>query len=213
VVNAWQLGGAPGGPHRLELYELAADTRAVLREVFAAPGLQLPQVDVQILPEPEDGSAFDGELHIESSIAAWNAQDIVLLDPFAMWRQAQDQLRRNRYRRIIERLIARGDESPSLLLFWTWGRAFPVADGDLNGTNTPVPNGYQGLRDVLHQGNRRFIRVTWRWGLQFAMWVLVPEPYLDALCAALQLRCDEVRDHLQQGGYQFTNPNIDVVVD
>ncbi len=215
VVNAWRLGSAQLGRHRLELYELAVETRALLRAVFAAPGLQLPRVDVQILPDPENNVGFDGELHIERSMASWNAQDLVLLDPFAMWRQAQDQPRRNRYRRIVEQLIQRGEEAPSLLLFWTWGRAFPVADGDLDSTNEPVGNGYQELRNVLHQANRHFIRVTWRWGLQFAMWVLVPTPHLETLSAAIQLRCNELRDHLLRRGcrIQLANPNIQVVVD
>jgi len=120
VVNAWRLGTAPTGQHRLELYELDAETRAVLREV-SAPGLRLTRVDVRIKPEPEDHSEFDGELHIENSVAAWDSQDLVLLDPFAMWRQDRDQLRRNRYRRIVEKLIARGQESPLLLLFFGLG--------------------------------------------------------------------------------------------
>ena len=213
VVNAWRLGCAQSGSHRLELYELAADTRGVLRAVFAAPGLQLPRVAVRSLPEPEDHGVFDGEMHIENNINAWNSQDLVLLDPFAMWRDVQEQQRRNRYRRIIERIISRGQESPLLILFWTWGRAFPVADGDLDGTNTPVPNGYQELRGVVHQGNRRFIRVTWRWGLQFAMWVLVPESHVDTLCATLQLRCDQIRDHLRKAATNSQTRILKVVID
>ena len=101
------------------------------------------------------------------------------------------------------------------MLFWTWGRAFPIANGDLDGTNTPVANGYQELRDLLHQANRHFVRVTWRWGLQFAMWVLVPESHLKPLCDALQRHCNEARDHMFQGGCEdrLGNPNIKVVVD
>jgi hypothetical protein len=215
VVNAWRLGRAQAGSHRLELYELAADTRRILREVFASADSQLQRLDVRVLPESEDECDFDGELHIENNVSSWNSQDLVLLDPFAMWSQDKDQPRRNRYRQIIERLIARGQGSPLLMLFWTWGRAFPVADRDLDGTNSPVENGYQELRGVLHQANKHFIRVTWRWGLQFAMWVLVPESHLEALSAALQRRCDDIRDHLQQRGCRgrLANPNIEVVVD
>jgi hypothetical protein len=214
VLNAWRLGLADG-THRLELYELAPATRRILRALFASSGLQLSRLDVRILPDPEDESDFDGEMHIESNVSAWTSQDLVLLDPFAMRRQDQDQWRRNRYRRILDRLIARGQDSPLLILFWTWGRAFPVADGDLDGTNSRVGNGYQELRERLHQAGRHFIRVRWRWGLQFAIWVLVPDSHLNALCAALQRQCNDVRDHLLRRGCggRLTNPNVQVLID
>lgn len=213
VLNGWRLGRAETGHHLLELYEQAADTRAILHAVFADPGLRPPQIDVRILPEPEHGRIFDGEAYIESNVLAWNSQDLILLDPFAMWRQPKDQARRNRYRRIVERVIALGDASPMLVLFWTWGRAFPVADGDLDGTATPVRGGYQELRGVLRRANRRFVRVTWRWGLQFAMWAVVPDSDLDGLRVELQRRCDELATHLQRHGTRLANPQITVVLD
>ena len=214
VVNAWRLGSAERGKHLLDLYELVPDTRSILRALFAEPGLQFPALHVRICPNPENEHDFDGELHIENNVAAWNSQDIVLLDPFAMWRKAKHQPLRNRYRQIMERLIARGDESPGLILFWTWGNAFLSADGDLNSINTPVANGYYGLRDRLHQVNRHFIRVIWRWGLQFAMWVLVAESHLNSLRTVLQDRCDELRDHLLHGCKgRLGNPEVAVVVD
>ena len=215
LLNAWCLGSAAAGHHLLELYELAPDTRCVLSTLFAMPALQLPGLDVRILPETEDKSYFDGELHIENSVGAWNARDLIVLDPFAMWRQDQDQPRRDRYRGVIDRVVSKGQDAPSLILFWTWGRAFPVAEGDLDGTSSPVRNGYQELRECLHCAGRRFIRVTWRWGLQFAMWVLVPDPHLTGVCAALRRECDATRNHLVRGGCsgRLANPNIDVVID
>ena len=81
--------------------------------------------------------------------------------------------------------------------------------------NDRVGNGYQELRGLLHQANRHFIRVTWRWGLQFAMWVIVPDSHLGALCGAVQRHCDELREHLQHRGCRdrLANSNIAVVVD
>lgn len=215
IVNACQLESALSGRHLLELYELAGETRTVLRAACAALGRNLHRVDVRIMPERENDTEFDGESHIEQCIANWNTQDVVLLDPFAMWRDRKDQACRDRYRRILDHLIRRGEESPSLLLFWTWGHNFPVADGDLSGTNDPVRNGYQDLRNLLHQASKHFIRVTWRWGLQFAMWVVVPSAHLDPLSAEIQLRCDELRDHLLRLGrrVRLANPNIQVLVD
>ncbi len=215
VLNAWRLGAVREGCHQLHLYEMAPDTRQVLRSLFGVRALQFPQLKVHIYPDPEDQQDFDGELHIEQNVSAWNCQDLVLLDPFAMWRQNQDQVRRDRYRRIIEQLIAREQDSPSLVLFWTWGRAFPVADGDLAGTSVPASNGYQELRDLLHQAERHFIRVTWRWGLQFAMWVSVQDSHLMPLCAALQDRCAALRTHLEQQGFRgrLAHPSIEIGLD
>ncbi|MBI3493372.1 MAG: hypothetical protein HY047_16565 [Acidobacteria bacterium] len=152
-------------------------------------------------------------MHVERNVSTWDAQDLILLDPFAMWRQPADQLERSRYQRIVEQVIALGNESPMLILFWTWGRAFPVADGDLDGTNQPVGGGYQELRRLLHRANRHFIRVSWRWGLQFAMWVVVADSELNALSVSLQRNCNEMSGHLQRHGSQLTNPIISVLVD
>jgi hypothetical protein len=213
VVNAWCLGNAARGEHLLELYELAPATRVVLRTVFAGAGLDLPRATVRVLPEIEDGREFDGEAYIERNVASWATQDVILLDPFAMWRQPGDQRRRDRYRRILDQLLGL-PEPPQLLWFWTWGRAFPVAEGDIEGTNTPAVNGYQELRQALHGAGRRFIRVAWRWGLQFAMWVVVPPPHLAPLAEDLRKRCDQVRDRLLRGGAsRLGRPDIEVVVD
>jgi hypothetical protein len=112
-------------------------------------------------------------------------------------------------------VIAIRRDGPPFTLFWTWGRAFPVADGDLAATSKPVANGYQELRSVMHQAGKHFIRVTWRWGLQFAMWVSVPPSHLSPLRDALQERCDQVRNHLleRECGGRLEHPNINVRID
>ena len=143
VLNTYCLAATAAGVRQLELYEMSPETKGVLRAVFDTPAMQVPGVSVRILPEREDGSDFDGERHIETSLASWDSQDLIILDPFAMWRQTRDRVRRARYRRIVDAVTAKGQDAPLLMLFWTWGRAFPIAEGDLNGTNSPVENGYQ----------------------------------------------------------------------
>ena len=69
-----------------------------LRDVLLNSGLSLPQVGVQIFPKEEDGGKFDGEAHIETKVVNWSSQDLILLDPFAMWREKEDQPQRDRYR-------------------------------------------------------------------------------------------------------------------
>ena len=183
--------------------------------MFATLRPQLGQLNLRVFPEAEDARTFDGEAHIEKNLLGWDARDLLLLDPFAMWRQAEHQPQRDRYRKIIDQLISQGESSALFTLFWTWGRAFPAAQGDLNGTGPQVRNGYQELREQLHLAGRHFIRVSWRWGLQFAMWVLVPDSHLTGLFKALQRSCNALRDHLLRGECrgQLSSPNVQVVID
>lgn len=194
VMNAHRLA-ATSGKHLIEFYEMSPDTRSILRSVLADSAFD---IEIRVLPEEDGGHPFDGERHIANNIGRWDSRDLVLLDPFAMWRQGCHQGRRDRYGRIVDVVIAQGQTSPLLVLFWTWGRAFPVAEGDLQDTNPRVSNGYQDLRIRLLEAGRQLISILWRWELQFAMWVLVPDSQQHALAAALRQRCGEVRDHLSR---------------
>ena len=142
-------------------------------------------------------------------------QNLVLLDPFAMWRQASDQSKRDRYGAMIDGLVSRGADAPSLVLFWTWGRAFPVADGDLEGSARPVRNGYSDLRSKLHKAGFHFVLVKWRWGLQFAMWVVVPAPQVTTLRDELGFHCQLLSDHvIRHGcGANLSHPQVEVTID
>lgn len=215
VINAWMLRGASDGEHLIEFYELEPPTRSVLKTVFADGASAWPSLRVRILPAPENGREFDGETYVEEHVAEWDLRDILLLDPFAMWRQRKHQAKRDRYRRVFDTLLAHGSDAPSLILFWTWGQAFCAAEGDLKGTRASVANGYQCLRDLLHHAGRRFIRVTWRWGLQFAMWVLVPPAHLDNLRHEINTECWRLRDHLFRHSCRnnLGNPDVDVTID
>ena len=196
VLNAHRLAAAPG-KHLIEFYEMYPDTRSILRTVLAAFGLDASCLESRVLPpDGDDGRLFDGERYVVTNIGRWNFRDLVLLDPFAMSRQACHQAQRDRYGRIVDTVIAKGQKSPLLVFFWTWGHAFRAADGDLQDTNPRVPNGYQDLRARLLKAGRYLISITWRWDLQFAMWVLVPDSQRHGLTAALRQRCHEVRDHL-----------------
>jgi hypothetical protein len=168
-----------------------------------------------VLPEEEQGREFDGEAYIERRISQWGKQDVVLLDPFAMWREKKDQPKRNRYGAMVDALVSRGDDAPSLILFWTWGQNFPVARGDLNGTNKPVKNGYQDLRSRLHRKEFHFVLVKWGWGLQFAMWVIVPGEHLTAVRDDIDMHCGLLSDHLLRCGCakNLSHPQIEVVID
>jgi len=183
LINASTLANNHAALHKLDLYEQQPETRRILRAVLT--DMDFPaQFCVTVLPAKDQNEEFDGEACIEQQIGEWQKQDVVLLDPFAMWRQPADQLKRDHYRAIVDGVVRHGDDAPSLILFWTWGRNFPVAEGDLNGTLKHVKNGYQELRARFHDAGFRFVRVKWRWQLQFAMWVVVPR--------AISLTCETI---------------------
>lgn len=214
LINAYALAQRKRSSHRIEFYELDHKTRRILRGVVtdAARELRLPSCAVA---EDEAHSAFDGEAYIERHISGWGKEDVVLLDPFAMWRQQKDQTKRDHFLRIITNLIGRGDDAPSLILFWTWGQAFLAAEGDLNGTAKSVNNGYRELRDKLHNAGFHFVLVKWRWGLQFAMWVIVPRALLSAVRDEIDSQGRRLADHLLRhgNGGKLEHPSIKETID
>ena len=214
LINTIALADRQDDSHKLELYEWLPETRQILRCVLAAARPEAHQT-WSVLPEEDQVAKFDGEEHIERNIRHWGKQNVVLLDPFAMWRQPADQQRRDHYGAIVDGLVKHGPDAPSLVLFWTWGRAFPVAAGDLDGTATPVRNGYADLRAKLHNAGFRFVLVKWRWGLQFAMWVVVPAGQLTALRDDIDLHCGLLTNHLMRNGCRqsLSQPQIEVAVD
>jgi len=214
LINASTLAANHDNLHRLDLYEWLPETRRILRSVLTAA---LPDANRlwSVLPEEEQSREFDGEAYIGRQISEWGQQNLILLDPFAMWRQPSDQRKRNRYGEIVEGLVRRGADAPSLIMFWTWGRAFPIAEGDLNGTIEPVRNGYAELRAKFHAGGFHFVLVRWRWGLQFAMWVVVRAMHLAALRDDIDLHCRSLSDHLNRHGcgHRLGHPAVEVAVD
>jgi 23S rRNA A2030 N6-methylase RlmJ len=209
LMNAFTLN-KHFASNRLQLYEWLPETRRILRSVLAELKLR---THATVLPLEEQGQSFDGEEYISESVAGWGKQDLILLDPFAMWRQAEHQAQRDRYGAIIETLVARAGEAPSLILFWTWGQSFPSADGDLRGSAAVVRNGYSELRTKLHKASFHFIIVKWRWELQFAMWVVVPGVHLAAARDEIDSHCRLLTDHLTRNGYHGTLSRPQVEID
>lgn len=197
LMNTVTLAHAHPHLHEIDLYEWQPKTRRILRAVVEDMQVE-SQVELKIMPEEEEDQRFDGEAYIEEQIGEWHKQDVVLLDPFAMWRQKADQPKRDRYGAIVDRLLQHGLDAPTLILFWTWGRAFTIAEGDLNDTIGRRKNGYQELRAKFHKAGFQIVRVSWRWGLQFAMWVLVPKEHVGLLRDDLELHCRRLSDHLNQ---------------
>ena len=212
TINAFALGNDSQNLHQFEAYEAEPATRHILRALLMDRQLSIPK-QTHVLPLAEHDKFFDGEAYVAKNIAGWNPQDLILLDPFAMWRQSSHQVKRDRYRAIISGLIGRHNDAPSCIIFWTWGRAFPIAVGDLTGTSSPVLNGYQDLRSVLHTAELKFILVEWRWNLQFAMWIIVPTAQLIPLHHEISFHCRMLTDHLTRHGYCPTKPQVKVTID
>jgi hypothetical protein len=214
LINAATLAEDLHSPNRMELYEYQPDTREILRSALKS-ALSDEAISLTVFPEEDQGLEFDGEAYVEREIDRWGHQSLLLLDPFAMWRQECDRRKRSRYGAIFDTLIRRGNDAPSLILFWTWGRAFLVADADLDGTATPVKNGYAELRSKLHRAGFRFVLVKWRWGLQFAMWVVAPLDHLTALRDDIDTHCQLLSSHLTmpECSHRLSHPRVEVTID
>jgi hypothetical protein len=200
LLNSYTLAHAKSCFHMVDLYEWDPETRQKLRDITKEMQFE-SRVGLSIPAETQPNCCFDGEAYIKEKILEWDKRDLVLLDPFAMWRQPSDQLKRDCYAAIIDRMLQHGPNAPSLILFWTWGRAFPSAEKDINNTNEPEKrrkNGYEDLMAKFHKAGFRFVRVMWRRELQFVMWVVVPNEHTDFLKADLELHCRRLSDHLNQ---------------
>jgi hypothetical protein len=213
LINAFRLAGDPRS-HSLDLYEWEPQTRQILKSVLTDVGTD-QHVNIRVLSAEKQDDLLDGEAYIETQISQWGKENLILLDPFAMWRQPQHRRQRDRYGAIIDGLIQHGPDAPSMVLFWTWGRAFPIAEGDLNGAIEPVKNGYQDLRGRLHGAGFQFIEVKWRWGLQFAMWVVAPGEHLAPLRKDIDIGCRALSDHLLRYscGQNLLHPQVEVSID
>ncbi len=205
LINASALTDN-GASNSVDLYERMPATRLFLRAIVAAHGLPTP---ISIPPREEQEQEFDGEDHVRGAVGKWGGQDLILLDPFAIWRQRDHQVRRDLYGAILDSLIGSGDKAPALILFWTWGdsRACPIAKADLTGEPNSVRNGYPELRARLSAAGLCPIVVTWRWDLQlapFAMWIVVPSTHVAPLAKQIDTECRLLTDHLTGNGYAPT---------
>ena len=78
-----------------------------------------------------------------------------------------------------------------------------------------MKNGYHQLRGRLHSAGFHFIRVKWRWGLQFAMWIVVPGEHLTMLREDLDMHCSALSHHLVRQGCResLSHPSVEVSID
>lgn len=183
---------------RHEAYEWDPQTRTILREVARATGRS-----TWVIPGA-DGERVDGESLLARRVGQWDPRDLVLLDPFGLWRHPKHAFRRARYRRFIERwasLRAR----PCLFVFFTWGQDAvgegrdlahdrglfgrswgPVEPARAAPHGPAVSDGYRSLRALAAP----LLRLRWRWDLRCAVWLSVPEEHLEPLRRALALELD-----------------------
>lgn len=211
LMNACALAQDKAGSRMLDLYEYEPDTRRVLRSVLDM-GTIAEGIQVNVLPESEDGVLFDGERHVESTMCAWTKGDLILLDPFAKWRRQEHQSFRNVYAAIIEALLHRGPDAPSLIMFWTWGSAAVVAREDLQGSGPAVRNGYQDLLAKVQRAGSQIVLVKWFWGYQFAMWIMVPTEHVRPLSDQVRRHCSVLSNHLCLNGHRWEHPEIEVEI-
>ncbi len=214
LINAHKLADHPA-THELDLYESNPETRKILHSVLL--DLQLPsQLSWRVPSGQDDTKEFDGEECIEQEIDKWGVQDVIFLDPFAMWLSAEDQERRARYGRILDSVARRERDGVSLILFWVWGSWHQNEAGEdlSNMARDGIDCGYHGLRNKLHGAGVAFLRVKWFWGQWFAMWIVVPRlpgAYLAELEERIQKECRLAAVLWKRCGHKC--PKLEIEVD
>jgi 23S rRNA A2030 N6-methylase RlmJ len=173
LLNA-RLAGAS-----YEGYEWAPDTRGILEAVLkqAAPGARV----VEPVP-PLD--RLDGEALMAERLPQWDAQDVMLLDPFGIWRRPKLAPRRHRFRRLVRGWLA-SPARPAMAWFFVWrspGGTEEMAEG--------IDAGYAELYGELERAGHVPLVVRWRWDLDCAMWLLHPAP--ERLAVAVERRLERL---------------------
>lgn len=181
-----------------EAYEWDPKTRAILRGVAQATARSTWRI------VGGEEQRVDGEGLIARQIGQWDARDLVVLDPFGLWRHAKHAFRRARYRRIIQRWAGLRSR-PNLFFFFTWGQDARGEARDLAHDRSlfqrgwgpveamhPAPHGpaivdgYRGLRALAAP----LLRLRWNWDLRCVVWLAVSEEQLEPLRRALAVELD-----------------------
>jgi hypothetical protein len=187
---------------RAEYYEYEPDTRNVLEGVLRSANSTNDLAAVSV--PGEHGENFDGERHIANSISRWDHRDVVLLDPFSMWRQSPDQTARDFYRDILIESVEKGCP---LALFFTWGQAHLVATEDLDRQNLRTRNGYGQILAELENKNANVVIVRWLWKTHFAMWLILPsEEVRDRVVTRLREELGALDDFSRSSSIRRKNP-------
>ena len=154
-----------------EFYELKPRTREILQAVLKEARPDAPDLTISV--PGRSGRTFDGEAYIADSVEGWDERDLILLDPFSMWRQRKHQQRRDLYREILVGAVTKGC---LVTIFFTWGNANRAADEDLSGDRVTPMNGYGDLLRWLKLVDVNVVTVKWIWRYRFAMWIVLPGP-------------------------------------
>jgi len=192
------LDEAAPGALRHDAYEWDPQTRSILRGVARATGRS-----TWFVPGA-DGERVDGESQLARRVGQWDTRDLLVLDPFGLWRHPKHAFRRARYRTLIERWAALR-QRPCLFVFFTWGqdavgegrdlahdRALfgrtwgPVEPAHAVPHGPAVSDGYRSLRALAVP----LLRLRWRWDLRCVLWLSVPEEHLEPLRRAVALELD-----------------------
>lgn len=180
VLNLQAL--ARGRKVLAEFYEQQPRTREILAGVLHASITE--RLDLTVSVPGARGRSLDGEKRIARAVSRWDERDVILLDPFSIWRRKEHQSRRDLLGQILNSAVERGCP---LSLFFTWGNANPQADEDMSGRHRSPRNGYADMLTGLREARANVVLVRWIWKQRFAMWVLLPNRELrDALAARLR---------------------------
>lgn len=199
LLNAYNLASL-GVPATLDLYEMDGAVRRDLSAIRDYPSIRQAISDgkltVNVLEEGR-GEEFDGETYIRDTMDQWGPEDVILLDPFAFWRDDDKsrirRVRRGLYRDILDKSAT---TQSTVVIFFTWGNAHLGARQDILCCNAACENGYQQLISHLW-GDRRPVVVTWCWRYTFAMWIVSSGCQHDLLVGATKRDLDQLHQHMR----------------
>lgn len=131
---------APNSRHIM--LEWAPDTRAILHSLCHALAHHADVV------EAGSNERLDGESYLVERLAQMRREDIILLDPFALFRQRKLHYRRERYWRLLSQWKAsKKTQRPALLWFFCAPATVSEIANDRPGN--PMPCSYESFASLL----------------------------------------------------------------
>lgn len=168
------------------MLEWAPDTRAVLRQVCRDMNHKGELI------EDNEETRFDGESYVASNVRTMTPKDLVLLDPFALFRQQKLHYRRERYLRFFQRWLEHEHSRPNVLWFFCAPATMESVSGDP--PQRIAPPSYEDFRALLSKSDG--LKMSYAYEFPCELWFFFEAKRLDTLAAKLAKQMDALQASL-----------------